>query len=89
MRASTILNRHFMIGHKGIAHTNWMTTFRASSKKGSDNKVLSRSFRLGEKSDKWPKAMSCLSEYALKFNLVHFDTILRNVTVCTDLVAPG
>ena len=39
-----------MPGHKGIAHNNLITTFRASLKEGSNTKFLSRNFCLGEKS---------------------------------------
>ena len=55
--------------------------------------VLSRIYRLGETSrvaegDELPNGSGACSpeifwnEYALRCNLVHFETILRNVTVC-------
>ena len=68
----------------------WQPTYQPKAL----SRVLSRIYRLGDKSrvaegHKLPRGLRWhgppnffLKEFSLRCNLVHFETILRNVTVC-------
>ena len=79
-----------------ILSVAWQPTYQLKALSYTVSRVLSRIYRLGEKSRvteghelprgvRWhapPPEFFFFKEYALRCNLVHFETILRNVTLC-------